>query len=164
MRRAAKSVTWIEPHKVRAREEKEARSLYGRKRRFQMRGSKTKYKQARQAVNMPVQSSVSDMTLLANIRAVRVLHVAGIAYRQWPHIHDGFLIQVEEDQVNRAWRLVAATMDAPGFETDVPFVAEVAVGRSWGGLEKVWNGLKPDGSGEEDEAILARYGATPDFP
>jgi DNA polymerase-1 len=159
-----KSVAWIDEQHAELPRRREARSLYGRKRRFPLWFRGTARRQERQAVNMPVQSSVSDMTLLANIRAIRVLHVAGIDYKVWPHIHDGFLVQVREEDVERAWRLVAATMADPGFETQVPFVAEVSVGKTWGDCEVVWEGLRPDGLTAEDEEALEIGGAAPWFP
>jgi len=69
-----------------------------------------------------------------------------------------------DTDAERAWRLVAATMADPGFETDVPFVAEVTVGNTWGDCEVVWEGLRPDGLTAEDDEALEIGGAAPWFP
>lgn len=54
-------------------------------------------------------------------------------------------------------------MADPGFETKVPFVAEISAGKTWGDCEVVWEGLRPDGLTEEDEEALAIGGAAPRF-
>ena len=55
-------------------------------------------------------------------------------------------------------------MADPGVETNVPFVAEISVGKTWGDCEVVREGLRPDGLTAEDGEALAIGGAAPWFP
>jgi len=115
----------------------EAVSIFGRKRRFPLilKGNASAVK--RQGVNMPIQSSVSDMTLLANLRIVKELESRGISVKLWPHIHDGFLFQVREEDVDDAVATTKHIMSDPPFKTPVHFAAEVEIGRRWGSLKEV---------------------------
>ena len=128
---------WVAEQHVTVREEGEVRSLYGRKRRFPIQGGAGMNTVLRQAVNTPIQSSVSDMTLIANLKILRDLGDRG---RPWPHFHDGFIVQVREDAVDEALELTKHHMHDPGFQTDVHFAIEVAVGPSWGTVEEVYVG------------------------
>jgi DNA polymerase I len=121
--------------------EQEVCSIFGRKRRFPLildRGHATAIQ--RQAVNMPIQSGVSDMTLLANLRILKRLRDEGIRVRPWPHIHDGFMLLVEEDRIDRGVEVLVEEMHDVGFETKVPFAIEAAVGPSWGSVKTVHEG------------------------
>ena len=132
---------WIARQKDRVLRDQEVTSLYGRKRRFPIildRGHANEVK--RQAVNMPIQSSVSDMTLLANLRVMETLRSEGISVRPWPHIHDGFLIQVPSHLVKPSTEILIDVMHDVDFETDVPFSVEVDVGRKWGDMETIYEG------------------------
>ena len=119
----------------------EVTSLYGRKRRFPIiMGKRHASEVMRQAVNMPIQSSVSDLTLLANLRALESLRAEGIPARPWPHIHDGFLLQVPDHVLEHSVRRVAECMHEVGFETEVPFAVEIGVGKRWGSTKTVYQG------------------------
>lgn len=121
--------------------DQEVESLYGRKRRFPFIANKYHAAEVqRQAVNMPIQSSVSDMTLLANIRIINTLRSQGVEVRPWPHIHDGFLIQVPDHLVEPSVKVVIDTMHDVGFDTEVNFAMEVEVGKRWGEMKTVYNG------------------------
>ena len=132
---------WMEGQRKLAVDEQEVRSLYGRVRRFGLiTGRGYVASMVRQAINMPIQSSVSDMTLLANMHAMQRLRDAGIQARPWPHIHDGFIIQVDGHSAEAAVGIVAGEMHKPSFSTDVPFVVDIYVGTRWGHLVKTYAG------------------------
>lgn len=115
-------------------------SLYGRKRRFPLIANKRMLKEIqRQAVNMPIQSSVSDMTLMAYLKTCRKFEEEGIIYLRWPQVHDCFMVQVEEAAMERGAQIMKDTMENDlDFETDVPFgPVEIKSGESWGRLHTV---------------------------
>lgn len=131
---------WIEAQKTRVIREQEAVSIYGRKRRFPLITSVNKAEAERQGVNMPIQSSVSDMTLLANMRIIADLESRGIPCKVWPHIHDGFLFQVPLEHELEALETTKRIMHDPGFETKVHFACEIEVGPKWGQMKKWFEG------------------------
>ena len=132
---------WIAKQKDIVARKQEVSSLYGRKRRFPFIANGRHMSEVkRQAVNMPIQSSVSDMTLLANLRILAVLRGRGMKPLPWPHIHDGFLIQVPKDRLDECIEVVISEMHDVGFETDVPFKCEVDAGDRWGSMEKIFEG------------------------
>lgn len=113
----------------------EVRSLYGRRRRFSLVADKRQAgEMKRQAVNMPIQSAVSDMTLLANIRTLDRLRDLGLETYPGPHIHDGFLFQVAESAEDVAVRVVTEAMQEDEERLRVPLAVEVKTGPSWGDL------------------------------
>lgn len=116
-------------------------SIYGRKRRFPYIADKSHMAEIqRQAVNMPIQSSVSDMTLLANMRILEKLEAEGISTKVFPHIHDGFVFQVPSEYVDRAVEVTKETMHHQDFKTNVHFAMEIEVGTRWGEMKTVYEG------------------------
>ncbi len=132
---------WLARQKATAKMDHEVSSLYGRKRRFPIIASKSHLAEIqRQAGNMPVQSSVSDMTLLANMRIIADLEERGVTCRIWPHVHDGFYFQVPEEHEAIAIEVTKDQMHDVGFETDVEFKCEIEIGSNWGELKTVYEG------------------------
>lgn len=136
-----KVAKWLARQKATAKMDHEVESLYGRKRRFPIIASKSHLAEIqRQAGNMPVQSSVSDMTLLANMRIIADLEERGIPCLVWPHVHDGFYFQVPEEHEVTAIEVTRDQMHAVGFHTDVDFKCEIETGKSWGDLKIGYEG------------------------
>lgn len=132
---------WLARQKATAKIDHEVTSLYGRKRRFPIIASKSHLAEIqRQAGNMPVQSSVSDMTLLANMRIIADLEERGIPCKIWPHVHDGFYFQVPEEHEAIAVEVTKDQMHDVEFETDVEFKCEIETGSNWGELKAVYEG------------------------
>lgn len=131
---------FIQRQQERVVREQQAVSIFGRRRRFPLVLRANASQVRRQGVNMPIQSSVSDMTLMANLEIVRELEKRGARPRVWPHIHDGFVFQVPQDRVDEAVEVARERLLRPPFETDVHFAAEIEVGTRWGSLETVFSG------------------------
>ena len=128
---------WITEMKMQVLTSHQVQSLYGRKRRFSLIADKRQRSEVqRQAVNMPIQSSVSDMTLRAYCRTCGELERLGMKIKRYSQIHDSFTIQVEEHAVQEAGQIMRNIMENQlDFETDVPFgPVEIESGRSWGSL------------------------------
>jgi DNA polymerase-1 len=132
---------WIARQQSQVMIDREVMSLFGRKRRFPVVVDRSHAAEIRrQAVNFPVQSSVSDMTLLANLRILRRLEDSGIKTKAWPHVHDGYYYQVDADWVGEAVDVTVEEMHRVPFETRVPFAVEVETGTNWGHLETAYDG------------------------
>jgi len=132
---------WIARQHALVLREKEVSTIFGRKRRFPLVLDKRHASEIRrQAVNFPVQSAVSDMCLLGNMRIIHRLDDEGIECRVWPHVHDGFYFQVPDKSVERAIEIAKEELHSLPFETDVPFAVEIQSGKNWGKLEVAYEG------------------------
>jgi len=133
--------SWINMQRAIGLRMREVESIYGRKRRFpfivdRKHGSEIE----RQAVNTPIQGAVSDMTLEDNLRIRDALTERGIDVLPWPHIHDGFMIQVEKAKMPEAVEVAKDILAHPSFETKVHFAVEVKIGPNWADLHTVHKG------------------------
>lgn len=133
--------TWIARQHALVMREREVTTIFGRKRRFPLIIDRRHASEImRQAVNFPVQSAVSDMTLLAYMDVVGELDRRGVGVLLWPHVHDGFYFQVPTGDVQEAVVATIRLMHAVPFDTEVPFTVEIQTGPNWGDLEKVYDG------------------------
>lgn len=131
---------WINQMKMQVIMTHEVQSLYGRKRRFSLIADKKQRAEVqRQAVNMPIQSSVSDMTFRSYYKTCQEFDKLGMRYMRWAQIHDSFMIQIEEDALKEASPVMKDIMENHlDFETDVTFgPVEIKYGRSWGNLKEI---------------------------
>lgn len=135
-----KSKKWINERKMQVITDHMVQSLYGRKRRFRLIFDKKQRAEVqRQAVNMPIQSAVSDMTFRAYYKTCQKLEKEGIRYIRWAQIHDAFMILVGEEALYEGAAIMKDTMENDlDFDTEVPFgPVEIKYGKSWGNLATV---------------------------
>ena len=127
---------WIEMTKAKTWERGYAMSIYGRKRRFPfIKDHAYKEKVGRMGVNMEIQSSVSDLCLLAYMRIVKRIKEEGIPVYVGPHIHDGYFFECPDWYKSRAIEITKyEMMENLGFETNVYFKTDIEYGKSWGQL------------------------------
>lgn len=130
---------WIEHEKRLVLERGYAESMFGRRRRFPfIMNVAHRNKIQRQAVNHKIQSTVSDITLLAYGRVMRALRDADIPHYPDPSIHDSLMAEVDTTRLDDALKIIKyEMMDNLGFSTRVNFVADLEVGDSWGNLHEV---------------------------
>lgn len=108
---------------------------FRRKRRFEYITRDNKAEVLRQAVNAPIQSLASDITLTA---LIRMGHKLGNnqSTRLLLTVHDSILLETTEDPVEIArwvkWEMVSQVLDGT-----VPFDADVKIGARWGELKEV---------------------------
>jgi uracil-DNA glycosylase family 4 len=92
----------------------------------------------RQAINSPVQSFASDLTMLSMVLLEDSLALAGVEGRFISTVHDALLFEIRDDHVGKALPIIKRTMeDLPlkqkfGVEIDVPIKVDIKVGRYWG--------------------------------
>lgn len=131
-----KVMQWIEEIKKTMLRDREVTSLFGRKRRFPFiirgRGGNL-FDLQREAVNMPIQSSASDLTLWQVIKLHRI-------FKEKYHntvkivttVHDSIIVECPDYLVQEVGWLMKKEMEKTPFKTDVPFVVDVTVGKRWG--------------------------------
>ena len=89
------------------------------------------------ALNTPIQGTAADILKLAMDRIIK-----GLKDRLWLRpilqIHDELVFEVPENKVSKAIRFVKECMEQRPFEDfDVPIIAEVEVGKTFGTLHEI---------------------------
>ncbi|MHB1293844.1 MAG: DNA polymerase I [Anaerolineae bacterium] len=84
----------------------------------------------RQAINAPIQGSAADIIKLAMIQLDRRLRESDLRARMVLQVHDELVLEVPEDEVDRATALVIETMEN-AYKLDVPLKVDAAVGKNW---------------------------------
>jgi DNA polymerase-1 len=84
----------------------------------------------RQAMNTPVQGSAADLIKKAMIDLHRELRERGMRSRLILQIHDELLLEVPEEEAEKARTLVREVMEG-ALPLDVPLVVDARVGSSW---------------------------------
>jgi DNA polymerase-1 len=92
----------------------------------------------RQAINSPVQSFASDMTMLSMILLGQKFRKRGWDAHFISTVHDALLFEVADHLVPEVLPTIKRTMEnLPlkqkfGVEIDLPIVVDLKVGRTWG--------------------------------
>lgn len=116
-----------------ARKTGKVRTLFGRQRYVPEIGSRNHNTRAgaeRVAVNTPIQGTAADLIKKAMIDLSKGLEEGGFRSRLLLQVHDELVLEVPEDEVDRASELVRTTMESV-YPLDVPLKVDVAVGKSW---------------------------------
>lgn len=114
----------------------EVQNVFGRKRRFHYLDDRNIAELQRQARNYNIQSTASDLTLLATIRISEWLREIGYG-SVLVFLHDSILIEVPESMMNiAAKRLYDIMLEVPKeiLGDIVPFKVDTEVGYSWASL------------------------------
>jgi DNA polymerase-1 len=118
----------------RAREEGSVvRSIYGRIRRIPDLANKNgnlRARAEREAVNMPMQGSASDIVKLAMIQTNEALRRARLSAKMILQVHDELVFEVPEAEVEQTSAVVKAAMERAA-QLDVPLLVEIGVGKNW---------------------------------
>lgn len=97
----------------------------------------------RQAINSPVQSFASDLTLLSMVLLDQYFRKHDLPVHILGTVHDAINFEVREDALARVLPVIRDTMgNLPlekkfGIRVDVPILAELKVGRHWGGAHEL---------------------------
>lgn len=100
----------------------------------------------RQAINSPVQSFASDMTMLSMLEINRKFVDLGLKAYTIGTVHDALLFEVKNKHVGKALPIIKDTMEnLPlerkfGCSIDIPIVSDLKVGTHWGDARE----LEPD--------------------
>lgn len=108
------------------------RSIFGRLRRLPDLNSKgvNRARAEREAVNMPMQGSASDIVKLAMLRVVAALRREKLKARMILQVHDELVFEVPQREVERTSAVVKMALEQAA-KLDVPLPVEVGVGENW---------------------------------
>jgi DNA polymerase-1 len=116
-----------------AREQGYIASLFGRRRYFPSindRNFAVRSRAEREAINMPIQGTASDIVKIAMIRVADALKKEKLETRMIMQVHDELLFEAPEGEVEKAKELIKQEMEAAA-TLDVPLVVEIGVGDNW---------------------------------
>lgn len=97
----------------------------------------------RQAINSPVQAMASDMALLSLVHTAKYFRREGIEAYPVGAVHDAVNFEVRNDHVHLALPVIKQIMEDLPLEVlfdcrlTVPIVADIKVGKHWGGANEV---------------------------
>lgn len=118
---------------VQAREHGYVRSLYGRVRPLpgiHDRNANIRKAAEREAINMPIQGTASDIVKIAMLHADNAFRREGLKAQMLMQVHDELLVECPGSEAER----VAATLKREmenAVELDVPLVADTGIGDNW---------------------------------
>lgn len=116
-----------------AREKGYIASLFGRRRYFPSindRNFSVRSRAEREAINMPIQGTASDIVKIAMIRVAMALEKEKLATRMIMQVHDELLFEGPEDEVTAASAVIKREMESAA-TLDVPVTVEIGVGDNW---------------------------------
>jgi len=108
-------------------------SLFGRKRYFPSindRNFAVRSRAEREAINMPIQGTASDIVKIAMIRVAGALKREKFQTKMIMQVHDELLFEAPENEIEAASALIKREMEAAA-NLDVPLTVEIGVGNDW---------------------------------
>jgi DNA polymerase-1 len=124
---------YMEEVPAKARETGMMRSIYGRLRPLPTindRNHQIRGRAEREAINMPIQGSASDIVKSAMLKVDDALRSEGLRTRMVMQIHDELLLEAPREEAERAAALLKREMES-AVELDVPLEVEVGIGDNW---------------------------------
>ncbi len=124
---------YMEEIPVRAREHGYVRSIYGRIRPLpgiNDRNANIRRAAEREAINMPIQGTASDIVKIAMLHVREEFDRAGLAARLLMQVHDELLVEAPASEVEKAAAILKREMES-AVELDVPLVVDVGVADNW---------------------------------
>ncbi|MFL6212129.1 MAG: DNA polymerase I [Pyrinomonadaceae bacterium] len=116
-----------------AREKGYVRSMYGRIRPLPTindRNGQIRARAEREAINMPIQGSASDIVKVAMLRVDEALRRAGLQTRMVMQVHDELLLEAPKAEAAQAAAILKREMET-AVELDVPLEVELGTGANW---------------------------------
>ena len=108
-------------------------SLFGRRRYFPSirdRNFAVRSRAEREAINMPIQGTASDIVKIAMIRVANALKKEKFETKMIMQVHDELVFEAPDNEVKAVTELIKREMEAAA-TLDVPLVVEVGVGENW---------------------------------
>jgi DNA polymerase-1 len=116
-----------------AREKGYVTSLFGRRRYFPSirdRNFAVRSRAEREAINMPIQGTASDIVKIAMIKVSRALAKEGLETQMIMQVHDELLFEGPKAEVEEASVIIKREMESAA-TLDVPLIADIGVGTNW---------------------------------
>ncbi len=108
-------------------------SIYGRRRyvpSINDRNYNTRSRAEREAINMPIQGTASDIVKIAMLKVDAAMKKAGLETKMIMQVHDELLFETPEAEVEKALEIITREMES-AVELDVPLTVEIAAGKNW---------------------------------
>lgn len=124
---------FMEEVPIKAREHGYVRSIYGRIRPIpgiNDRNGNVRGRAEREAINMPIQGTSSDIVKLAMLKVDDALRRERIQARMVMQVHDELLLEAPAEEAARAAEILRREMES-AVELDVPLKVEVGIGDNW---------------------------------
>ena len=118
---------------IQAREQGYVRSLYGRIRPLagiNDRNGNIRRAAEREAINMPIQGTASDIVKMAMLRADEAFRREGLEAKMLMQVHDELLIECSQDEAEHVAKTLKREMEN-AVELDVPLLADTGIGDNW---------------------------------
>ena len=128
---------WIEQTKKDIEQKHEVWSIFGRVRRFPLVLNTNRGLVHRQGVNMPVQSSASDLTLICALILHDTFKSLEMDAKIVITVHDSIVVECAEEIQDEVARMMYDTMTGYLSDSIVPFDTEIKIGKRWG-AGKLW--------------------------
>ena len=90
----------------------------------------------REAINMPIQGTNADIIKLAMIGLNKAIHNLQLQSRMILQVHDELVLEVPDNEIDVATRLVKAEMEG-AMQLSVPLRVEMNLGRDWYNTEPI---------------------------
>ena len=116
-----------------AREKGFVTSIYGRRRYLPSindRNFSVRTRAEREAINMPIQGTSSDIVKIAMLKTDEALRRAGLKTQMIMQVHDELLFEAPEAEVPQAMEIIKKSMES-AVELDVPLTVEIGAGDNW---------------------------------
>jgi DNA polymerase-1 len=116
-----------------AREKGYIASLFGRRRHFSGindRNFAVRTRAEREAINMPIQGTASDIVKIAMIRVADALKKEKLETKMIMQVHDELLFEAPKSEVDAAKVIIKREMESAA-TLDVPVIVEIGVGDNW---------------------------------
>lgn len=116
-----------------AREQGYITSLYGRRRYFPSindRNFNVRTRAEREAINMPLQGTASDIVKIAMLKVDEALTREKLETKMIMQVHDELLFESPESEVEKATEIIKKAMES-AVELDVPLTVEIGAGDNW---------------------------------
>ena len=124
---------YMEEVPLRAREHGYVRSIYGRIRPLAGitdRNANIRKAAEREAINMPIQGTASDIVKIAMLHVEEEFRRAGLTARMLMQVHDELLVETPDAEVSKVTEILKHEMES-AVSLDVPLIADVGVGENW---------------------------------
>ncbi len=116
-----------------AREHGYVRSIYGRIRpvpTINDRNGNIRARAEREAINMPIQGTGSDIVKIAMLRVDEALRREGLRARILMQVHDELLVEAPAEEAEQTAHIVKREMEN-AVELDVPLVVDIGIADNW---------------------------------
>jgi DNA polymerase-1 len=125
--------SYMEEVPIRAREHGYVRSLYGRIRPLagiHDRNANIRKAAEREAINMPIQGTASDIVKIAMLHVDEALRRAEVPAQMLMQVHDELLVECAAADADRVVEILRSEMES-AVKLDVPLIADIGVGDNW---------------------------------